>query len=140
MTSKTIFKKDGQEVILYECCKMIKGSLKTFCIEETSQYFSNEKRAIRAANDLLLKKTLAKFRYEEKKQEKKKRIGANKIINMYICCKETKAYIERWDKILHLETKKKLCNELTEKYHKLCAEYGFENVHAAIGFKERIKK
>ena len=134
-----IYRKDEHEVVLYECFKMIGGSIKHFCIKETKQYFCTEKRAIRAAHDLLLKKTLPKFKYKERQQEKRKRIGADKIIKTFICCKETKAYIHRWDEVLYLETKKNLCEELTDKLGKLCAEYGFENAYAAIEFKKKSK-
>lgn len=137
MIPKTIFKKDGQEVVLSECCLIVNGGLKSFCIEETAQFFSNEKRAIRAANDLLLKKTLSKFRYKEKKLEKRKRIGANKIARTHKCYKETSAFIKRWDGEIYLETKKLICKELKDKLDSLCMQYEFENVHAAIGFLER---
>jgi len=140
MIVKTILEKDGQEVVISEGHTIVNGSIKNFCIEESEQYFVNEKRAIRAGYDLLLKKTLPKFRYKEKQQEKRKQIGANKVINMYRCYKETAAYTKRWDGVLYLKTKKGLCNELKVKLNEVCKKYGFENAHAAIGFKERINK
>lgn len=143
LTPKTIFRKDGHEVVLSECCVVGNdGKLKTFCIEETGQLFSsrNEKKAIRAANDLLLKKTLSKFRYNERKKEKALRIGANRITQTLKCLQETKAYVKRWDGELYLETKKNLIKELQEKLDLLCKKYEFENPHAAIGFLKRIEK
>jgi len=140
MTEKTIFRKNGQEVILYECYKLIDGKIKRFCIKETGQYFVNEKRAIRAANDLLLQKTLSKFRYAERKEQKRKQIGANKIIRIHKCHEDTVKYLKRWDGIIYLETKKRLCEELKEKLDYELKYYGFENAHAAIGFIERSKR
>lgn len=136
----TILKKNGHEVILSECYKIIDGKLKRFYIEETEQYFCNEKRAIRAANDLLLKKALSKFRYAEKKEQKRKQIGANRIARIHKCYKETKAFVKRWDGIIYLETKKRLCDELTKKIKDECEIYGFANAHSAIGFIEKSKR
>lgn len=133
----TIIKKNNHEVIISECFTIVKGSLKTRYIKETGQYFCTEKAAIRAANDLLLKKSLSKFRYEERKLEKLKARGAHKVINVYTCYQETEAYIKKWDGILYLETKKKLLQELKEKLDEVCVKYNFKTPHSAIGFIER---
>ena len=139
MKRETIFEKEGQEVVLCECCKVIDGSLKTHCIEETGQYFSNEKRAIRAAHDLLLRKTLSKYRYQQRKKDKRRRIGANRIANTYRCYVETKEFVVRWDGELYLETKKNLIKEMSEKLDLMCKEYEFENAQVAVGFLKRIR-
>ena len=139
MQAKTTLERNGQEVTIYECHIFIKDRLKNFCIKESDQYFENEKRAIRAARDLLLRKTLPKYRYLEKQKEKRKRIGARKIINIYDCHKDTLTYIKRWDGILYLETKKHLLAELQSKLDEACTRYEFKNAHAAIGFTEGLK-
>lgn len=138
--NKTVFKKDGHEVVLTECCKIVNGVVKNFCIEETGQYFENQKRGIRAANDLLLRKTLTKFRYEEKKQERIKRIGANKIVKIHTCLIETIDYVKRWDGILYLETKKNLVKELEGKVNTACKLYDFKSADVAIAFLKRTKR
>lgn len=138
--ARTVFSKDGQEVVLEECFVIKNGSLKTFCIKESEQYFSSEKRGIRAANDLLLKKTLSKFDYNKKQQEKKNRIGANRIIRIHKCFKETQDYVTRWENILYLKTKKMLLSELKQKVESECVKYGFESVNSAIGYLKKVNK
>lgn len=140
MSSKTIMRKNGFEVEIEECHKIINGSIKFFCIKETEQYFCREKTAIRAANDLLLRKSLTKYRYEERKKEKAKRRGAYKVIEVFYCFQETEKYVKRWEGIIYLETKKRLCKELKEKLKITCEKHGFKNAHEAIGFIERSKK
>ena len=139
MQTKTIIKKDNHEVMVSKCCVFINGKLKNFCIVESGQYFVNEKQANRAANDLLLKKSLPKYRYAERQIEKRKRTGANKIAIIHDCYLDSIAYIKRWEGILYLETKKRLLNELKSKLDTACNKYGFKNAHAAIGFIKYLK-
>ena len=134
---KTVFKKNGHEVVLSECYKIVGDRVKTFCIKETGQYFSNSKRATRAANDLLLKKSLSKFKYQERQDEKRKRTRAVRIQNTYKCYMEAQIFIKRWENIIYLETKKRLCAELKEKVDALCKKYQFAGPKEAIAFLER---
>lgn len=140
MTPKTIFEKNGQTVVLSECCVIINGKLKCFCIEETKQYFSIEKRAIRAARDLLLKKSLPKFKYRERKRAERKRNRAHRIARTHKCYVETQAYVTRWNGELYLDTKRSLLKELSEKLKKMCVDYDFESPECAIEYLERSKK
>lgn len=140
MESKTVYKKNGHEVVLSECYKIIEGKIKTLVIEETGQYFSCTKRANRAAGDLLLKKSLTKFRYQEKKEEKRKKFGAAKIQNTYKCYLDAEIFIKRWENIIYLETKKRLRTELKEKVSDLCEKFQFDGPKAAIAFLERGNK
>lgn len=134
---KTIFEKNGHRVVVSTCYKVINGEIKTHHIRETNQYFSSEKRAIRAANDLLLKKAMCKFRYAERQKEKRKRNGANRIAKLYACYKETEEFIKRWDGELYLETKKNLVKELCGKLEVLCTKHEFDNPREAINFLDR---
>lgn len=138
MDTKTVYKKDGQTVTLSPCRIEVKGVVHNYVIEETEQYFVNQKRGMRAASDLLLRKTLPEWRYAEKKDEKRKLLGAKKVIEVYQCFIETDQYIKKWSGILFLETKKALCAELNLKLKDICKKYGFENAHAAMGFQERM--
>ena len=70
MDTKTVYEKDGQTVTLSPCRTEVRGVIHNYIIEETGQYFVNQKRGIRAANDLLLRKTLPEWRYAEKKVAK----------------------------------------------------------------------
>ena len=137
---KTTFTKDEQSVCVDECYKFIKGKLHNFVIKESDQYFISEKRAIRAANDLLLRKTLPESRYAEKRADKKRRIGANKIQHVYECYVDTLLYVKRWDGIIYLETKKRLLAELQQKLNTLYVLYKFKGIKEVNGFIKRRTK
>lgn len=137
---KTIFRK-GEHSVEVTGCSVVRGEkLYNFYIAETKAYFMNEKRAIRAANDLLLKKSLSEHRYLERKQEERKMRGVHRVVHLSKGIEDTKAYIKRWDGELYLETKKNLLNEMVYQLATACKKYGFKNEAEAIRFKERIER
>jgi hypothetical protein len=132
METKTILAKGNHFVEVVSCVKIINNKIMHWHISGTDKYYIREATAIKAANELLIEKSLSESDFKERKQMKIKIRNASKVVNIYDCMKATEAYIERWDGVLYLETKKNLCEELRNKLKSICAKFGFETPHEAV--------
>lgn len=132
----TTIRKNGKSVTIEPCFKVIDGKIMRFHIAGTEKYYMLRGIAMRRANEILLKEALSEKQFAEREKIKNKIKHCNRIIKVHKCLTETATFVKRWDGIIYLETKKRLCAELQNQLAEKCKEGGFKNAGEAIGFKE----
>jgi hypothetical protein len=127
-------------VTIDECTKIVDGKQMKYHIRGTELYFVRWGAARQNAHDLVLKKRLTESEFNEKMEIRKRITKANSAIKVHECMLDTKKYIERWEGIISLNNKKRLCEDLKEKLEIKLALGKFKNIGQAKGVIAKHKK
>lgn len=134
---RTEIHKSGKTIVVEKCYKQIEGKIMRAKIVGTDRFYSRPQNAIIAANEMLLKQTLSEKEWQRREDEKARLKYAKRIVKANSALKDTKAFIKRWEGIIVVETKKRLCAEMEAELKSRLEQYKFKSVGEAEGIVRR---
>ncbi len=134
---KTTYKKGEHTVTVASCRKVVNNVVKNFHILGTGKYYIQRNAAIKEAKVMLLKMTLTEADFKKRKAHETRVKNAHRVNHVCNFVQETEIYLKKWDGVLYMETKKRLCEESKQQLAEICKKLKFKNAHAAIGLLAR---
>lgn len=133
----TQFGEGDKKVIIDNVVKVIDEKLMKYHIRGTDKYFVTWDAAKKYAKNQLLKIKLPEEMYVAIQEDNKRMRKAKIALNVYDCLTAAKNFVKRWDRIISVENKKRLCEELQAKLKVKLENGNFSSVGQARGFVEK---
>lgn len=127
-------------VILDEVTKVVGDKVMKYQIRGTKRYFKRWAPADTAARLLLLKQTVSMVEFEKRVKIQRRITKAHTALKVNDCLVETAAFVQRWDGIISVENKKRLCEDLNCQLKDKLRLGGFRTIGGAMSFIKKHKK